>query len=170
MDGFWFGDIARSRQNTLYSFCLVSHRWNKIFTPILYEYITLDDLNAISTVPTLLLRRTLWHDDPSKKTLVKRVRIYCSKKNTSAVCMVVMSNLPNLRELVVHQFDQTVFHPNLAQHLRLLSKTCTVWINAASVTKISPESIPLWLRFLRTSQPTSCVLMVEFKEPASQGE
>ena len=130
--GFFSGDIARARQKMLYSFCLVSHQWNRTFTPLLYVDVTLDDHNAGMELPTLLLRRTLWHTHPARKDLIERMQVFSSRKSPSTLWMVVLSNLPNLRELMIHQFDHSQFHPKLAQHIRSLSKRCTILPNPAS--------------------------------------
>ena len=165
--GFFSGDIARARQKMLYSFCLVSHQWNRTFTPLLYVDVTLDDHNAGMELPTLLLRRTLWHTQPARKDLIERMQVFSSKKSPSTLWMVVLSNLPNLRELMIHQFDHSQFHPKLAQHIRSLSKRCTILLNPASILRIEPQSIPGWVRFLRSSQPHLCTLNVEFVVPSA---
>lgn len=67
----------------LQSFCLVTHEWNRVFTPFLYEEIDLDDNISVTSS---LLRRTLWRDRPTHKFLIKEIVILSSDGTVNSTC------------------------------------------------------------------------------------
>ena len=156
----WEGKNERLRRTTLAACCLVCHEWHKLFAPLLYEELILDS--------TFIDASSLRH--PAYNKLVRKLTVDLkSEYHIQSVWILISSNIPNLCELVIEQFDHSKFHPRLAQHLRSLSKRCNIILRPPSLP-IQPELAPSWFRFLRSSQPSSCDLNVNFERPEAAGK
>ena len=147
------------REQTLAACCLVCHEWCRLFSPLLYAELILDGaFNDASH---------LYH--PRYKKLIKKLTIDLRLEyHIQSVWTLLSSNMPNLCELVIEQFDHSKFHPRLAQCLRSLSRRCNV-ILCPPTLPIKPKLIPGWFRFLRSSQPSSCNFTVNFEGSDTRG-
>ena len=161
------GWYAKSRRSTLASCCLVCHEWNNIFTSSLYRNIVLNRDEPILTLS--LLSRTLWHGRPAYRTLVENITIWPSTTAIAIACLVISSDLPNLRSLTMFDFELSQLPPRLAQHMRLLSKHCAVSLDNRSCLP-QPQSVTRWFRSLQSTQPDFCQLTLAYYEARSAGQ
>ena len=154
-------------QSTLAAGCLVSHEWNRIFTPILYEHIHLGRNKSLLT--RSLLHRTFQHTKPTHKALVRTMTIELaedgSTANSLSICFCF--NFPNLHKLIIDlpevEVDPATLHSNFAQNLQSLSRCCAVQMGGDSDDEIITQwqSLPIWINFIRRSRLISCILFVD---------
>ena len=144
-------------QSTLAACCLVSHEWNRIFTPLLYGDIFLAGKKPLLT--RSLLHRTFRQTQPNHKTLVKTMMISPAEDGSTANLLSICFSLPNLRKLILdfEQFDLSTLNPNFVQQLRALSTPCTIQMgeDGLSVNIGGWESLPSYIDFTRRSKLTS---------------
>ena len=155
----WKDEKRSVIRSTLATFCLVSHEWNRIFTPVLYDDIDID-LGEKSFLTQSHLCRTLRYTRPAHKALVKTMTIIPVQDGSAANLLSICFTMPNLRTLILKfdQFDPAVLHPNFAQHLLSLSKRCTIQMqrSSAEFVQISWERLSICMDFIRRSRLTQC--------------
>ena len=153
----WNDEKKEVIQRTLAACCLVSHEWNRTFTPILYGDIFLAGNKPLLTQS--LLHRTFRQIQPTHKALVKTMRIAPAEDGSTANLLSICFSLPNLRKLILHfkVFDLSTLNPNFAQQLRSLSTPCTIQMGE-DVHYMSVggwESLPSYINFTRRSKLAS---------------
>ena len=92
--------------------------------------------------------------------MVETISVECKNLDemTDALCLVTSSKLPKLRELsAISRSGSPMPFWGFSRHIRRLSKTCTVNLDGG-FTSVRWESLPQWINFLRSSQPTNCSL------------
>ena len=150
-------------KSTLAACCLVSHEWNRIFTPMLYENIILGGKKSLLT--RSLLHRTFQHTKPTHKALVKTMTIELAEDGSTANSLSICFSFPNLHKLIIdfHKVDPATLHSNFAQNLQSLSRCCSIQmrgdsIDVAGEKKITTEwqSLPIWINFIRRSRSIPC--------------
>ena len=145
-------------QSTLAACCLVSHEWNRIFTPILYGDIFLGEKKPLVT--RSLLHRTFRHTQPAHKALVKTMAIVPAADGSTANLLSICFSMPNLRKLILQLwgFNLSALHPNVVQQLRSLSKPCTIKLREDGdyVNIDEWESLSSYINFVRRSKSASC--------------
>ena len=152
------------KQSTLAACCLVSHEWNRIFTPMLCENIILGGKKSLLT--RSLLHRTFQHTKPTHKALVKTMTIELVKDGSTATSLSICFSLPHLHKLLIdfQRVDPATLHPNFAQNLKSLSRCCSIQMRG----DFSPEknirtqwkSLPIWINFIRRSRLIPCGFVV----------
>ena len=151
------GSVIRS---TLVACCLVSHEWNRIFTPMLYENIILGGKKSLLT--RSLLHRTFQHTKPTHKALVRTMTIELAEDGSTANLLSICFSFPNLHKLIIDlpEVDPTTLHSNFAQNLRSLSRCCAVQMRGDSNNEIMTQwqSLPIWINFFRRSRSIPCGL------------
>ena len=161
----WETEDRTITQSTLAACCLVSQEWNRICTPVLYSDIFLGKKNSLLT--RSLLYRTLQHTRLDRKALVRTMTIEPAEDGSTSNLLSICFAIPNLRNLILKftMFDLSALHPEFAQQLRSLSRCCTVQMvdSPTGNVKISWESLPVGINFIRRSKSTSCV----FSKPLS---
>ena len=153
----WYDEDESVIQSTLAACCLVSHEWNRIFTPILYGDIFLGEKNSLLT--RSLLRRTLQHTQPAHKALVMTITIAPAEDGSTANLLSICFSIPNFRKLILDLkgSNLSALHPNFVQQLRSLSIPCTIQIgkDGQRVNIGGWESLPSYINFMRRSKSTS---------------
>ena len=153
----WSDEKKQVIQRTLAACCLVSHEWNRIFTPILYGDIFLTGKKPLLT--RSLLHRTFRQTQPAHKALVKTMRIAPAEDGSIANLLSICFMMPNLRKLILDfkKFDLSTLHPNVVQQLRSLSRPCTIQMgeDGHDVNIGGWESLPRYIGFTRRSKSTS---------------
>ena len=140
--------------------CLVSHEWNRIFTPMLYENIILGGKKSLLT--RSLLHRTFQHTKPTHKALVRTMTIELAEDGSTATSLSICFSLPNLHKLIIDlkRVDPTTLHSNFAQNLQSLSRCCAIQMRGdlGSEKEISTQwqSLPTWINFIRRSRLIPC--------------
>ena len=121
---------------TLAACCLVSREWNRIFTPILYEDITLPSEEPRHLISQSLLLRTFRHTQPGHKYLVREMSIELAKDGSIADVLSICFSMPQLRKLTLEfeKINPSTLHPNFAQQLRSLSKRCLIHVYQGSLS------------------------------------
>ena len=142
-------------RRTLAAWCLVCHEWNKIFTPFLYRNIFLGGSIPIHTVS--LLRRTLWHSQRPYQDLIQTMDVRAEDGSTTSILLAALK-CPNLRLLILSELNISRLHPKLSQHIRLLSKSCTIRMYAQWLEGDRQKLLLQLVGFLRHAQPTECTL------------
>ena len=143
-------------QSTLAACCLVSHEWNRIFTPMLYENIILGRNKSLLT--RSLLHRTFQHTKPTHNALVRTMTIELAEDGSTANSLSICFSLPNLHKVIIDlpDVDPTTLHSNLAHNLQSLSRRCAVQmrgdfrIDNDIITQW--RSLPTWINFIRRSR------------------
>ena len=167
---YWSNNEAKSvTQSTLAACCLVSHEWNRIFTPILYEHIHLGRNKSLLT--RSLLHRTFQHTKPTHKALVRTVTIELAKDGSTANSLSICFSFPNLHKLIIDlkSVNPTTLHSNFAQNLQSLSRCCCIQMRGDLIGKeiaTQWKSLPIWINFFRRSRSIPCCLFAS----ASGGE
>ena len=146
-------------QSTLAACCLVSHEWNRIFTPILYENVFLGGKKSLLT--RSLLHRTFQHTKPTHKALVRTMTIELAKDGSTANSLSICFSLPNLHKLIIDipELDPATLHPNFAQNLQSLSRCCAIQMRGGCIGKeigTRWQSLPTWINFFRRSRSIPC--------------
>ena len=153
----WKGESKSVIQSTLAACCLVSHEWNRIFTPILYEDIFLRGKKLLVTQSLLLC--TFRKTQPTRKALVKTMTIAPAEDGSTANLLSICFSLPNLRKLILdfEEFDLSTLNPNFVQQLRSLSTRCTIQMgeDGHNVEIGGWESLPSYIDFTRRTKSTS---------------
>ena len=148
------------KRTTLAACCLVSREWNRLFTPILYEDITLPSDEPRHLESQSLLLRTFRNTQPGHKDLVRTIWIQFAKDGSTANLLSVCFSMPNLRSVILlfHQFDPTSLHPNFAQNLHSLSRHCSVQMGTARWyhKSVKWESFHRCISFIRRSKLNPC--------------
>ena len=164
----WKEEKGSVRQSTLAACCLVSHEWNKIFTPMLYENIILGGKKSLLT--RSLLHRTFQHTRPTHKALVRTMTIELADDGSTANSFSICFSFPNLHKLIIDipKVDPSTLHSNFAQNLQSLSRRCAVQMRGDSDDDIVTQwqSLPIWINFIRGSRLIPCGFAVS----ASWGE
>ena len=149
-------------QSTLAACCLVSHEWNRIFTPVLYENILLGEKKSLLT--KALLHRTIQHAKPTHKALVRTMTIELAEDGSTANSLSTCFSFPNLHRLIIDlpTVNPATLHSNFAQSLRSLSRCCAIQMRGylGSEKEISTQwqSLPIWINFIRRSRSIPCNL------------
>ena len=153
-ESWWSDEKPSVIQSTLAACCLVSHEWNTIFTPILYEEILPEAKNPIHSQS--LLHHTFRHMQPARKVFVKAMTIALTKDRSTANLLSICFSLPNLRKLTLDfkNFSLSALHPDSTQRLRTLSKRCTIQMGDGGVD-VEWGSLPSYINFMRRSKSTS---------------
>ena len=150
----WRDEDESIIQSTLAACCLVSREWNRIFTPILYGYIFLGEKEPLLTQS--LLHRTFRKTQPAHKSLVKTMTIAPAEDGSTANSLSICFSFPNLHKLIIDlkRVDPATLHSNLAQHLRSLSRCCSIRMRGDSIGEIDTrwQSLPIWINFIRRSR------------------
>ena len=166
-DGFDWYERNTVVQSTLAACCLVSHEWNRTFTPILYKDIVLGGNKSLLT--RSLLRRTFHHTQPTNITLVKTMTIEPahdgSTANLLSICFCF--SFPNLHKLIIDLLgvDPTTLHSNFVQNLQSLSRCCAIQMRGDFIGKeirTQWQSLPLWINFIRRSRSIPCGFYTEY--------
>ena len=147
-------------KSTLAACCLVSHEWNRIFTPMLYENIILGGKKSLLT--RSLLQRTFRHTQPTYKALVRTMTIELAEDGSTANSLSICFSFSNLHKLIIdfREVDPATLHSNFAQNLQSLSRCCAVQmrgdfsIDGEIVTQW--QSLPIWINFIRRSRLILC--------------
>ena len=155
------GSVIRS---TLAACCLVCREWNRAFTPILYADIFLGGKKSLLT--RSLLHRTFQHTRPTHIALVRTITIEPAEDGSTANLLSTsfIFSFPNLHKLILRlwKIDPAALHPNFAQNLRSLSRSCTVQLGGDTVTpELTWELLPHWVRLIRHSLSTSYKFIVD---------
>ena len=141
-------------RNTLAVCCLVSHTWNRIFTPVLYE-----DIHLVGDLDQARLHRTFRQTQPAHKALVKSIMIVPAEDGSTANLLSICFSMPNLRKLILdfRDFNLSALHPNFVQQLRSLSRSCTIRVGEYSYddVKISWGSLSSYINFTRRARSAS---------------
>ena len=154
----WKDENKLISQNTLATYCLVSREWNRTFTPILYGDPFLGVKNPLLTQSRLhrIFRRTR----PVHKALVKTMTIVPAEDGSTANLLSICFSMPNLRKLILDfkEYNLSTLHPSFVQHLRSLSKRCTLQIaeDGDDVDIGGWGSLLSYVDFTRRSRSTSC--------------
>ena len=153
----WKNEDKSVIQSTLAACCLVSHEWNRIFTPLLYGDIFLAGKKPLLT--RSLLHRTFRQAQPTHKVLVKTMTISPAEDGSTANLLSICFSLPNLRKLILdfEKFDLSTLNPNFVHQLRSLSTLCTIHIgeDGHNVHIRSWGSLPGYIDFMRRCKSTS---------------
>ena len=157
----WEEEKGSVIQSTLAACCLVSHEWNRIFTPMLYENIILGGKKSLLT--RSLLHRTFKHTKPTHKALVRTMTIELAEDGSTANSLSICFSLVNLHKLIIQvpKVDPTTLHSNFAQSLRSLSRCCAIQMRGDLVGKeiaTQWQSLPIWINFIRRSRLIPCGL------------
>ena len=156
----WREEEGSVVQSTLAACCLVSHEWNRIFTPILYANIFLGRTKSL--LSRSLLHRTLRHTKPIHKALVRTITIEPAEDGSTANLLSICFNFsfPNFHKLILdfEGIDPAKLHPNFARNIRSLSKSCIVQMRRGNDESISTDwkSFWRWIGFIRYSKSTPC--------------
>ena len=157
---YWEDEKKSIIQSTLAACCLVSHEWNRIFTPMLYENIILGGKKSLLT--RSLLHRTFQHTKPTHKALVKTITIELAKDGSPANSLSICFSLPNLHKLIIYlsrvEVDPATLHSNFAQNLQSLSRRCAIQMRGDYKGEIDTrwQSLPIWISFFRRSRSIPC--------------
>ena len=145
----WVNEEKSVIQSTLAACCLVSREWNRIFTPLLYGDIFLAGKKSLLT--RSLLHRTLRQTQPTHKTSVKAMTIAPAEDGSTSTLSSICFSFPNLRKLILDfkSSNLSALHPSFVQHLRSLSKWCTIRMVEkptlpVKVVHYSDGGEPLW--------------------------
>ena len=146
-------------QSTLAACCLVSHEWNRIFTPILYENIFLGGKKSVLT--RSLLHRTFQHTKPTHKALVRTMTIELAEDGSTANSLSICFSFPNLHKLIINleRVNPATLHSNFAQNLQSLSRCCAIQMGEDCAGKeivTQWQSLPIWINFIRRSRSIPC--------------
>ena len=158
----WKEEKGSVIRNTLAACCLVSHEWNRIFTPLLYKDIFLGRTKSLLT--RSLLYRTFRHTRPAHTALVKTMTIEPAEDGSTANSLSICFsfNFPSLHKLIIDlsKIDVATLHSNFAQNLRSLSRCCAIEIGRNYGDEISTQwqSLHLWINFIRRSSVIPCAL------------
>ena len=150
-------------QSTLAACCLVSHEWNRIFTPMLYENIILGGKKSLLT--RSLLQRTFRHTQPTYKALVRTMTIELAEDGSTANSLSICFSLPNLHKLIIDlkRADPATLHSNFAQNLQSLSRCCAIQmrrdLGSDNDIRTQWQSLPIWINFIRRSRSIPCSLL-----------
>ena len=164
----WKEEKGSVIQSTLAACCLVSHEWNKIFTPILYENIFLGGKKSLLT--RSLLHRTFKHTKTTHKALVKTMTIELAEDGSTANSLSVCFSFPNLHKLLIDlkRVNPATLHSNFAQNLQSLSRCCTIQMrgdfSSNNDIRARWQSLPIWINFIRRSRLIPCGLFANTSE------
>ena len=158
----WKEEKGSVIQSTLAACCLVSHEWNRIFTPMLCENIILGGKKSLLT--RSLLHRTFQHTKPTHKALVRTMTIELAEDGSTANSLSTCFSFPNLHRLIIDlpTVNPATLHSNFAQSLRSLSRCCAIQMRGKHgyekeiVTEW--QSISIWRSFIRRSRLIPCGL------------
>ena len=146
----------RITRKSLWSCCLVCREWNELFTPALYETIVIDN----EKMGTYLFQ-TLLRYRPTHKDLIHAIEVECH--NSPHGWTPILVQLPNLRDLTMHQFDLSRSHPRLSRLFRVLPDGCETWIYGEEVF-FHQQLLPQTFQFIRHSQPDHFDLVVRLSQ------
>ena len=153
----WRDEDKSIIQSTLVACCLVSHEWNRIFTPVLYGDIFLGGGNSLLT--RSLLHRTFRHTRPAHKALVRTITIAPAEDGSTANLLSICFSLPNLCKLILDfkEFNLSTLHPSVVQQLQSLSEYCTIQMleDDGGDVDVSWGLLPSYVNFTRRSKSTS---------------
>ena len=147
-------------RSTFLACCLVSHEWNRIFTPILYENIILGRKKSLLT--RSLLHRTFQHTNPTHKALVRTMTIELAEDGSTANSLSICFSFPNLHKLIIDlsDVDPATLHSNFAQNLQSLSRCCAIQmrgdLGSDNDIRTQWQSLPIWINFIRRSRSIPC--------------
>ena len=162
----WYDEDKSVIQSTLVACCLVSHEWNRTFTPVLYGDIFLGKKNSLLT--RSLLHRTLQSTHPAHKALIKTITITPSEDGSTANLLSICFSMPNLRKLILRLwgFNLSSLHPNFVQQLRSLSTPCTIQSGEGDhyVDIDNWKSLSSYIDFVRRSKSASCRFRAKFSD------
>ena len=158
----WMEEKVSVRQPTLAACCLVSHEWNRIFTPMLYENIILGGKKSLLT--RSLLYRTFQRTKPTHKALVRTMTIELADDGSTANSLSICFGFPNLHKLIINiptKVDPSTLHSNFAQTLQSLSRCCAIKMRGDLIDKeigTQWQSLPTCINFIRRSRSIPCGL------------
>ena len=162
----WNDEDKSIIQSTLAACCLVSHEWNRIFTPIFYGDIFLGKKKPLLTHS--LLHRTFHKTQPTHKVLVKTMMIAPAEDGSTANLLSIGFSMPNLRKLILDFKNSNLFtlHCNFVQQLRSLSKWYTIQMEQGPYGFVDVDwgSLPRYIDFTRRSKSASCRFRAKFSD------
>lgn len=162
LDDMLCGRHSNALKAEIRAFCLVCRDWNLIFTPLLYRVIA---FGMYDKKEMALLYGTLSRVQPARRDLVHIISLYFTPETPDEnKWMVLLNQLPNLRELRISNLDISHLLPISSHCLKRLSKHCRVRLEC----RINDVEASLrCLTFFRTTQPEKGELLSDYQSNGS---